>query len=121
MVVLVVYCLWKRNKMRSEELITPSEGDKVSEDSVKTTDGMFFNICVISKDAEEDNIGKLQFLPSSRLREIRNSLLDSFPEYFEKKAFCFLTKHREQVMHWSICTCYNEVQGTFGLLLYFAE
>ena len=100
-VLVVIYCLWKRNRIRIEELITPSEDDKVSEESIKTTDGMFFNICVLSKDGEQDNIGKLQFLPSSRLREIRNSLLDSFPEHFEKKAFCFLTKQGEQVILYS--------------------
>ena len=95
-ILVVIFCLWKRKKTRMLELVTPFE-DKLSSDSSSSGDGMYFKICTVSKSGEEDEIGKLQFLPSSRLREIRNTLLESLPEHFEKKAFCFLTKHREQV------------------------
>eukprot|EP00800_Vazella_pourtalesii_P018747 TRINITY_DN6136_c0_g1_i1.p1 TRINITY_DN6136_c0_g1~~TRINITY_DN6136_c0_g1_i1.p1 ORF type:complete len:556 (-),score=77.54 TRINITY_DN6136_c0_g1_i1:44-1711(-) len=95
-IVVVIFCWWKRKKTRLLELVTPSE-DKLSSDSGTSDDGMYFKICTVSKSGEEDEIGKLQFLPSSRLREIRNTLLDYLPEHFEKKAFCFLTKHKEQI------------------------
>ncbi|KAI6659270.1 Protocadherin Fat 4-like [Oopsacas minuta] len=95
-VLLILFCLWKRKKSRLMELVSPSE-EKLSEESVEVSDRMYFSICTISKSGQEDLIGKLQFPPSSRLREIRNSLLESFPENFEKKAFCFLTKQRERI------------------------
>ena len=109
-IVVVIFCWWKRKKTRLLELVTPSE-DKLSSDSGTSDDGMYFKICTVSKSGEEDEIGKLQFLPSSRLREIRNTLLDYLPEHFEKKAFCFLTKHKEQVCMYSmlyVSTCILE-------------
>ena len=95
-ILLVIFCWWKRKKTRLLELVTPYE-DKLSSESSISGDGIYFKICTVSKFGEEDEIGKLQFLPSSRLREIRITLLECLPEHFEKKAFCFLTKHREQV------------------------